>query len=179
MTVSATPVSSVFMSEAANAASAGLRAACAVALLAFAVPATAQQIRISGGGCGQPVHLVAQEAPLSSVLQQLADALRFKLAYRSDDDPLVTADERLPATDLVRKLARDVNFSMEQATDARCPRVAALSILPDGPDNGRPRIAKKPSWQTPEYERIARQTMSDYLQSHGMPDQPLKALEVR
>jgi len=155
-----------------------LRIAWVSVLLALALPCAAQEIRVTGGNCGDPVHLVAREAPLSSVLERLADSARFKLAYRSDDDPLITADERLPLTELVRKLARDVNFSMEQRTDQGCARVAAVSVLPDATDTGRPKVAKKPAWQTPEYERIAKQGLSDYLQSHGLPDQPIEEIAI-
>jgi hypothetical protein len=171
--------SSRLVPEAIGTRGRAIPAALAAAVSMLAAPAIAQDIRLSGGACGQPVHLVAHEAPLSRVLQRLADAQRFTLAYRSDDDPLITTDERLPVTDLVRRLARNVNFSLEQTKDPRCPRVAMLAILPDGTDNGRPKPQKKPSWQTPEYERIAKQTMSDYLQSHGLPDQPAEELVVR
>jgi hypothetical protein len=166
--------------EAASAGRACVRAVCAAALLLPAFPAVSQQIRISGGDCGQPVHLVAREAPLSSVLQRLADSLRFKLAYESERDPLVSVDERLAVTDLVGRLARDVNFSMEQVIDARCSqaRVSKLSILPDRPDGSPRKAAARPAWQTPEMERIAKQGLSDYLRSHGMEDKPVEELAV-
>jgi len=155
--------------------------ACIAAMSACALPCAAQTISasVSGGGCDQAVHLVAREAPLSSVLQRLADTQRFRLVYRTDDDPIVTADERLPVMDLVRRLAREVNYSVEQATEGRCTRLAFLAVLPDGSGTSRPKIAKKPAWQTPEYERIAKQGLSDYLRSHGIPDQPVQELEVR
>jgi hypothetical protein len=155
-----------------------LRIAWVGAMLALALPCAAQQVRVTGGDCGEPVHVVAQEAPLSSVLKRLADAARFKLAYRSDDDPLITADERLPLTELVRKLARDVNFTIEQRSDAGCARVAAVSVLPDGTDSSRPPNPKKAAWQTPEYDRIAKQELSDYLRSHGLKDQPLEEIAI-
>lgn len=155
-----------------------LRIAWVSAMLALALPCTAQQIRVTGGGCGEPVHVVAQEAPLSSVLGRLAESARFKLAYRSDDDPLITADERLPLTELVRKLARDVNFTIEQRTHHGCARVAAVSVLPDGTDRSRPMTPKKSAWQTPEYDRIAKQELSDYLRSHGLKDQPIEEIAV-
>ena len=37
---------------------------------------------------------------------------------------------------------------------------------------------KKPAWQTPEYDRIAKQELSDYLRSHGLKDQPLEEIAV-
>jgi len=136
-------------------------------------------ISVSGGGCGQAVHLVAREAPLSSVLQRLADTQYFRLAYRADDSPIITVDERLPVLELVRRLTREVNYSVEQATEDNCTRLAILAVLPDGFGTIRPKNANKPSWQTPEYERIAKEGLSGYLQSHGLRDQPVKENSVR
>jgi hypothetical protein len=142
----------------------------------------AQEVRVSRADCSEPVHLVAREAPLSSVLKGLAESLGFELVYQSQRDLLVTRNERLPATDLVRDLAHDMNFSIEQTFDPRClqgQRVAKVSVLPDIGDKRRPRAATRAAWQTPEMDRIARQQMSDYLRSHGMEDQSIEDIAVR
>jgi hypothetical protein len=130
----------------------------------------------------QPVHLVAREAPLSLVLKRLADSLGFDVVYQSRSDPLITTDERLVATELVRRLAQNVNFSLEQARDARCAqgnRIAKVSVLLDtAGGSGTVVTARKPAPQTPEMARISQQGLSDYLTSHGNPDQPLEDLAV-
>src|SRR5438105_2542850 len=139
---------------------------------AFLLPVgvSAQDVRVSHVDCGAPVRLVARQVPLSIVLKRLAGSLGFELVYQSPSDPLVTIDERLAATDLVRRLGHDMNFSIEQAFDPRClqnRRVAKFSVLPDASEKSRPVAAARPPWQTPEMERVARQTTTDYLRSHG------------
>jgi hypothetical protein len=144
--------------------------------------ALAQEVRVGRADCSEPVHLVAREAPLSSVLKRLAETLGFELVYQSQRDLLVTRNERLPVTDLVRDLAHDMNFSIEQTFDRRClynQRLAKISVLPDTGDNTRPSTAARALSQTPEMDRIARQQMSDYLRSHGMEDQSIEDIAVR
>jgi hypothetical protein len=128
------------------------------------------------------VHLVAKDMPLSTVLTALSASLNFVVVYHSQTDPRVTIDTRSLAPDLVRKLARNMNFSLEEAADAHCAggrRIARLSVLPD-PDGGNRAVvaSARPAWQTPEMERIARLGMHDYLTSHGMADQPMEELAV-
>ena len=144
--------------------------------------ALAQEVRVDRADCSQPVHLAARQAPLSSVLKELAESLGFELVYQSQRDLPVTRNERLPATDLVRGLAHDMNFSIEQTFDPRClqrQRVTKVSVLPDTGDKKAPRAAARGAWQTPETDRIARQQMSDYLRSHGMEDQSIEDIAVR
>jgi hypothetical protein len=153
----------------------------ATVLVVVSVEVSAQEIRISRADCAEPVRIVARQAPLSRVLKRLGESLGFALIYQSQSDPLVTRDERLAATDLVRALAHDMNFSIEEAFDSSClqgRRVAKLSVLPDTGDKSRAGVAAQPAWQTPEIERIARQTMVDYLQSHGQEDQSVEDLAV-
>ena len=155
-----------------------LVAACGL----LAASSSAQDIRIARAECSRPIHLVAKDAQLSNVLKRLSESLRFAVVYQSQTDPLVTIDARLFAIDLVRRLTRDMNFSLEQADDPRCAqgrRVAKLSVLPDPDGGNRGTVASaRPAWQTPEMARIARLGMSDYLRSHGMPDQPMEELAV-
>jgi hypothetical protein len=156
--------------------------ACIAALALVPLSTGAQELRIARADCSRPVHVVAKDVPLSTVLKALSESLHFVVSYHSDTDPLVTADARAPATDLVRRLARDMNFSLEEASDPRCVqgrRIAKLSVLPDPAGGNRGTVASaRPAWQTPEMERIARLGMSDYLRSHGMADQPIEELAV-
>ena len=144
--------------------------------------ALAQEVRVGRADCSDLVHLVARQAPLSSVLKELAESLGFELIYQSQRDLPVTRNERLPATDLVRDLAHDMNFSIEQTFDPRClqrQRLTKVSVLPDTGEKKRPSTAGRAAWQTPETDRIARQQMSDYLRSHGMEDQSIEDIAVR
>ena len=154
----------------------------AAVLVVVPVEVSAQAIlRVSRADCAEPVRLIARQAPLSSVLKRLADSLGFALIYQSQSDPLVTRDGRLAATDLVRALAHDMNFSIEETFDPSClqsRRVTKLSVLPDTTDKSRAGVAAQPARQTPEIERIARQTMVDYLQSHGQEDQSIEDIAV-
>jgi hypothetical protein len=158
-------------------------ASASFAALGFVALAThAQELRIASADCSQPVHLIAKDVPLSTVLKDLSLSLHFVVVYQSETDPVVTTDTRSPATDLVRTLARNMNFSLEEATDAHCAdgrRIARLSVLPDPAGGNRAVVASaRPAWQTPEMERIARLGMRDYLTSHGMADQPMEELAV-
>jgi hypothetical protein len=160
-----------------------LCAACLfAATLLLPVRASAHDVRVSNFDCGAPVRLVARQVPLSIVLKRLAESLGFELVYQSQSDPLVTIDERLSATDLVRRLANEMNFSIEQAVDSRCPqnkRVAKLSVLPGTREKSHSVATARSAWQTPEMERVARQTTADYLRSHGLADQSIEDLAVR
>jgi hypothetical protein len=154
-----------------------------IAVLALLPPAaSAQYVQIARADCAQPVHLVARDVRLSTVLKDLSERLHFVVVYQSQTDPLVSTDARSHATDLVRRLARDMNFSLEEATDPRCAqgrRIAKLSILADPASGNRATVASaRPAWQTPEMERIARLGMQDYLQSHGIADQSMEELAV-
>ncbi|HXU67156.1 MAG TPA: hypothetical protein VN707_07330 [Casimicrobiaceae bacterium] len=156
--------------------------ACVAALGFVTLAAHAQELRIATADCSQPVHLIAKDVPLSTVLTDLSLSLHFVVAYHSQTDPRVTTDTREPATDLVRKLARNMNFSLEETPDAHCAegrRIARLSVLPDPAGGNRATVASaRPAWQTPEMERIARLGMRDYLTSHGFPEQPMEELAV-
>lgn len=156
--------------------------ACVAAFALLPLAAVAQNVSIAGTDCAQPVHIVARDVPLSTVLKDLSEALHFVVVYHAATDPPVTTDARSYPTDLVRTLARNMNFSLEEAADARCAqgrRIAKLSVLPDPAGGNRAAVASaRPAWQTPEMERIGRLTMQDYLQSHGIPDQPMEELAV-
>lgn len=156
--------------------------ACIAGLALVSLTTGAQQLRIARTDCSQPVHVVAKDVPLSTVLKDLSAALHFVLVYHSETDPLVTTDARSPATDLVRNLARNMNFSLEETPDPRCVqgrRIAKLSVLPDPAAGNRSTVASaRPAWQTPEMERIGRLGMQDYLKSHGIAEQPTEELAV-
>jgi hypothetical protein len=151
-------------------------------LALVSLSAGAQELRIVRTDCSKPVHLVARDIPLSMLLRSLSASLHFDVVYHAQSDPLVTADAKSLAPDLVRNLARDMNFSLEEATDPGCAqgrRIARLSVLPDPAGGNRGTVASaRPAWQTPEMERIARLGLQDYLQSHGAANQPIEELAV-
>lgn len=148
----------------------------------LSVPAAAQDLRIAGISCAEPVHLVAKDIPLSTVLQALSASLHFDVVYQARTDPAVTIETTALAPDLVQDIARNMNFSLEEATDARCAhlrRIVKLSVLSDPAGGNRGAIASaRPAWQTPEMERIGRLGLQDYLESHGMANQPIEQLAV-
>ena len=155
---------------------------CGAALALFCANGYAEEIRINGGMCNGPVRLVAQNAPLSSVLKRLGESLGVELVYQSQRDPLITREIRSSPVDLVRDLAQGMNFTVEQIADGRCTgtaRVAKVSVLPDrGGEASVPTTARQ-DFRTPEAERIARQTTLDYLRSHGMADETIESLAVK
>ena len=159
------------------------RTLAVLSMAAFlSVPAAAQDLRVASIGCAKPVHLVANDIPLSTVLHALSSSLHFDVVYKAETDPVVTIETTALAPDVVRDIARNVNFSLEEATDARCAqgrRIVKLSVLPDpaGRDHGTIASAR-PAWQTPEMERIGRLGLQDYLASHGMPNEPIEELAV-
>jgi len=107
--------------------------AAGTASIALSHGAAAGEIRVSGGGCGATVHLVARDAPLSDVLQQLAKSLHFELVGAADDDTRVNVDVARRPTDLVARLAGLDNISMTLEENPRCPgreRIVKLWVLP-------------------------------------------------
>jgi hypothetical protein len=100
---------------------------------AAALPACAGEIRISDGDCATGVHLVAQDARLSDVLNRLARTLGFQLRFQSDSDPLVSINTTRQPADLVTQLSPQENVSVAHARDSRCPnreRIVAVWVLP-------------------------------------------------
>src|SRR5690349_9631091 len=129
-----------------------LTLAAALSVL-FAVAAAAEPVRVENADCGQPVHLVARDAPMSAVLARLGEALHFHVAYQAQSDPRLTVDERLDANTLVRRLVRNMNYSLEQMLDASCLRqlrIVSLAVLPDIGNKPTGIAASRPAWQTPE-----------------------------
>src|SRR4051794_11855218 len=160
----------------------GFTALAAAAIALNPSNAIAQHIRIDAAACDSPVHLVVKDDALSSVLKQLADTLHFEMVYQAHHDPPVNADARMSANELVGALVRDMNFSLEQAVDARCAqgrRLVKLFVLPETDrNNAGVNVSPTPS-QAAQTERVAREALSDYLRSHGMDDLPQEAIAVR
>ena len=158
-----------------------MRTAICVVVLALACGRSyAEAIRVTRGACGDPVRLVARDAPLSHVLKRLGESLGFAVTYQSSRDPTITRDVRAAPVELVLALAQGTNFSLEQIADRRCEnasRVAKLVVL--GEQSDKIPTAATQNFQTPEIERIARQGLSDYLKSHGMDDQTIESIAVR
>jgi len=142
-----------------------------VFLVALALTAGAQEVRIDRGKCGEPVHVVAHEAALSKILEGLSKSLGFELVYQSQSDPLISLDDRGSAVELLPTLARDLNFSMELSVDARCAkghRVSKLSVLPD---TAAVRAARMPP--------VARATAPPYQSSEANRKPPPAAMGIR
>ena len=140
-------------------------------LVALALTAGAQEVRIDRGKCGEPVHVVAHEAALSKILEGLSRSLGFELVYQSQSDPLISVDDRGSAAELLPTLARDLNFSMELSVDARCAkghRVSKLSVLPDT-------AAVRPARMPP----AARATAPPYQSSEANRKPPPAAIGIR
>ena len=135
----------------------------------------AADVHVSGrGACTRVVHVIAHEARLSDVLREISYSVGFTFRFESASDPLVSIDEQLAPTELLRRLVGDLNFSMEQMPDARCTehtRIAKLFVLPDTGIGNRAVEGSRHPWQTPETAKIARQTGLNYLQSHGLAEQ--------
>jgi hypothetical protein len=103
----------------------------------IAAHAGAQPVKASksSGDCAALVHVVARDAPLSKVLKQLSTVLEFKLQFDADADPRVTLDTSKRPIELLDALGTQVNLSVSQARDPRCPgqyRVAKVWALPKG-----------------------------------------------
>jgi hypothetical protein len=112
-----------------------LRIAFGLCALAGAAQAEANPVRVTGGGCAAPVHVVARDAALSSVLKELSRNLGFVLQYDADVDPPVTIDATKPAIELVKGLAPGANLSLTQAPDPKCrgqDRIVRVTVLAKG-----------------------------------------------
>jgi hypothetical protein len=102
-----------------------------------AAHAGAQQVQVSKGseGCASLVRLVARDAPLSRVLQELATALDFKVQFDAEADPRVSLEASKRPVALINALAPGANVSITQARDPKCPgqyRIAKVWVLPQG-----------------------------------------------
>jgi len=162
-------------------ASSPVRIACVgltVALVLPAIPARADDVRVSGGDCAGPVRLVARDASLSTVLKRLAHALDFQLSFESDSDPRINLNATREPVDLFGILAPTENISLTQARNPRCPgrdRIVKVWVLSKGQKNFVRSAMAVPAVDANAAEQARRQQegAAMILQAHGVtPPQP-------
>ena len=166
------------------------------ALVAIHAPAFADDIQIKVGDCKSGIELVARDAPLSKVLERLAESLSFELDDEGRVDRKVTLNVTGRGPELIAKLlSPHERFMVSHARDPRCPgqqRVSRLWLFANGQPNAArkdatsakpappatPVITRSPVTQigTPEQLRIneerSRQLKQDYdiyVNKHGKP----------
>ncbi|HEY2817711.1 MAG TPA: hypothetical protein VGK44_11335 [Casimicrobiaceae bacterium] len=146
-----------------------------VATLLAAIPARADEIRVTGGECAESVRLVARDASLSAVLKRLARSLGFQLSFESDSDPRISVDATREPIDLLRVLAPAENISLTQARNPKCPgrdRIVKVWVLPKGQKNFvRAAMAvQPPDANAAEQARRQQEGAAMILQAHGIPN---------
>ena len=152
-------------------------------LLVCAV-ASAQEIDVKVGDCKTGVRLIARDAPLSAVLERLAQSLKFQLHVETNADALVNVDMTAPAPDLIAALAAQERVMVSRAADPRCPgqsRVVRVWVLPKGDAVAAPKETKKaPVAETrtatrqdlrghAEKSRQLKEAYDAYVKQHGKP----------
>jgi hypothetical protein len=123
--------------------------ACAAMAAAGGDAATSPAIEVQVRDCKTGVSLVARQAPLSKVMEQLAQTLRFKLEGQEDARALVDLTITSPGPEIVnRLLTPHGRFMMTTAKDPRCPgrlRVARVWLLPEGSPQAAARRGAPPA----------------------------------
>ncbi|MEO6744716.1 MAG: hypothetical protein ABIS28_10125 [Caldimonas sp.] len=170
-----------------------------VALVMSSAPALADEIQIKVGDCKSGVELVARNAPLSKVLERLAEALSFQLENEGHGDRMITLNVSGRGSDVIAKLlSAQERFMVAHARDPRCPgqsRVSRLWLFSSGQGQGvgqgqptaarknQPSATKPVSKQTPvteigtpeqlraneERSRLLKQDYDTYVRLHGKP----------
>ena len=113
-----------------------LRSLKALIAIAFALtmsPLAARELRVNGTACGNSIHVVARDVPLSDVLKALSRRLEFEISFEAESDPQINVDTTSSAADILTQLAGSLNFSMSIARDPTCGarlRVTKMSVLP-------------------------------------------------
>jgi hypothetical protein len=143
-------------------------AALSVAVIADAASA-APQIEVTALDCANGVHLVAQNAPVSEVLAQLARVKGFRVEASERASTLVTIDSVQSTQRLLTTLLRDENTIVKEEADPHCPgrsRVTMVWIIgKNSVATGVPSAPpKQPAYVTPE----AKEQDDLYKRGHGM-----------
>jgi hypothetical protein len=156
-----------------------------VALWPSALRAEPVDLEVRLGDCRSGVTLIARNAPLDAVLQELARRLQFKLHDKVQSSRVVNVTVSAPAPRLIAGLlSADEGFMVAHANDPRCPgqkRIAQLWLLPKGAKataNAQPTNAKRlPVTETATpaqlrlYEEDARKRKAaydGYVREHGV-----------
>jgi hypothetical protein len=147
-----------------------VHASLAAALALGCIPVYAADVRITHARCAAEVRIVARDAPLSAILEKLANVLDFQLRFDSESDPHVTLDGSERAEALPARLGPSENVSVMLERDPRCAgqqRIAKVWVLPRGSGS-----AAAPSTigmrQNEEQARRAREGAELILKAHGM-----------
>ena len=165
-----------------------------VALLAACAPAIADDIQIKVGDCKSGVELVARNAPLSKVLERLAESLSFQLENEGHGDRMISVNISGRGSDVIKRLlSSHERFMVAHARDPRCPgqsRVSRLWLFASGQGQGQPTAARKDQpaakpvvTRTPvteistpeqlraneERSRQLKQAYDTYVRLHGKP----------
>jgi hypothetical protein len=142
----------------------------AMTLLVGGRVALGGEIQIEGSRCSPEIRLVAREMRLSEVLAQLGRVLDFQLYFRSDSDPMVTANIVREPKDVVMQLTRSGNVSMLQGTDRKCNH--GWQLLDVWVLNGRAAEQQQPAVpqlsQSPEQARLEQEAIDMYYKAHGV-----------
>ena len=167
-----------------------------VTVLAACSPALADDIQIKVGDCKSGVEVVARNAPLSKVLERLAESLSFQFENEGHGDRMITLNVSGRGSDVIAKLlSAHERFMVAHARDPRCPgqsRVARLWLFSNGQGHkqepasvarkeqsaAKPVVNRMPVTEigTPEQlranEERSRQLKQDYdtyVRLHGKP----------
>jgi len=168
-----------------------------VALVMSSAPALADEIQIKVGDCKSGVEVVVRNAPLSKVLERLAESLSFQLENEGQGDRLITLNVSGRGSDVIAKLlSAHERFMVAHARDPRCPgqsRVSRLWLFSSGQEQGQgqptaarknqPSASKPVLKQTPvteigtpeqlraneERSRQLKQDYDTYVRLHGKP----------
>jgi hypothetical protein len=140
------------------------------AVVSLSGPAVADDVSVVALNCATGVHVIARDAPLSRVLERLAQTLRFQLFDESGLDRSIAIDASMQPLQLIGSIAPDLNISATQVTDPRCPRqmrIEKLWIL--APAGGQANAVIR---ETPEQARAAAAGLAAHLKAHGYPQDP-------
>lgn len=147
-------------------------------------PAAAAEVQVKVGNCRTGVELVARDAPLSLVLERLAESLAFQLHVETPVESLVNVKMTAKAPDLIAALAAQERVMVSQARDPRCPgqaRVVRVWVLPKGEAVAAPPVAstkRGPVTETAtreqlrayaEQSRKLKEEYDAYVKKHGKP----------
>lgn len=138
-----------------------------------------EALRVSQLDCRQGVQLSARAAPLSQVLKQMSEVMKFRLDYWAPDDPPIDHDARQTPLDLMNALSLKANLMVRYAADRRCPgewRVTRVWVLPGAASSRPPAVnagGAPPSAVTTEQQPVEIDPGNrEHLLAHGVQLQP-------
>ena len=155
---------------------------CAALAVGSAAAAGTQNIEIRAGGCTADVGLVARNAPLGSVLEELSRTLRFKLHLQEPAEARVDVALSAPAPELLKQLlASHGRFIVTTTRDPKCagrPRVARVWLLAGAAPSANAAAAAKAAATAPAARASAARAAARPVTQTATPDQ-LREAEAR